>query len=162
MGAKVMLIGQAQDVQVQDQLVTFSIFTGPSTQHPPRGLALFEPVRYRVECTSRQWRRARYDDQDRTDLVVEGYQEPRREASGSGLYIAVVAQSIQSLLAQNAHKLEQLQEALQQAREAFKQAREAGALRPVLEEKAAALVKANESVEAFRSRHPELAARKVH
>lgn len=161
MGAKVILTGQAQEVQIQDQVVLLIMVTGPSIQQPPRGLALFEPVRYQVECTLRQWRRARYDDQDRTDLVVEGYQEPRRDETGK-LYIAVVAQSIQSLLAQNAHKLEQLQEALEQARESFKQAREAGALRPVLEEKAAALVKANENLEAFRVRHSELTARKIH
>lgn len=162
MSAKVILTGQAQDVQVQDQVVVFSIVSGPSTQSPPRGLQLYGPVTYRVECSSRQWRRARYDDQDGTDLVIEGYMEPRRDETSGELYIAVVAQSMQSLLVQNAHKLEQLQEALQEARDAFKQAREAGASRAALEDKAAVLVKANESVESFRARHPELGARNIH
>jgi hypothetical protein len=160
MGAKITLTGQAKDIQKGERSVSFLIVTGPATQHPPRGLKLFGSTRYHVECTLRQWRRARHDPNDDSDLIVEGYQEPRRDPETGKLYIAVVAMAVQSTLTQNARKLEQLQAVLQETREAFKQAKEMGASKDRLEEKAAAFVKANESVQSFLAKHPELGTRR--
>ena len=160
MGAKITLTGQAKGIQKLERSVSFYIVTGPATQHPPRGLKLFGQTRYHVECTQRQWRRARCDANDSSDLVVEGYVEPRRDQETGQLYVAVVAMSVQSTLAQNARKLQQLEDVLKEAREAFRQARETGAPQETLEAKAAAFVKANESVQSFVEKHPELAHRR--
>lgn len=159
MGAKITLTGQAKDIQKQERSVSFYIVTGPATKHPPRGLKLFGQTRYHVECSLRQWRRARCDPDDTSDLIVEGYLEPRRDPETGQLYISVVAMAVQSVLVQNARKLEQLQEVLQTTREDFKRAKAAEADREILEERAAAFVKANESVQRFLEQHPELAAR---
>ena len=154
MGAKITITGQAKNVQKQERSVSFRVVTGPATQHPPRGLKLFGQTRYHVECTLRQWRRARHDPNDNSDLVVEGYLEPRREPETGKLYIAVVAMSVQSILTQSARKLEQLQQSLRETREAFKRAKDSGASKDVLEEKASAFVRANESVQEFLAKHP--------
>ena len=159
MGAKITLIGQAKHIQKQERSVSFRIIAGPTTQHPPRGLKLFGQTRYHVECTLRQWRRARHDPDDNSDLVVEGYLEPRREPETGKLYIAVVAISVQSIRTQNAHELEQLRQVLQETREAFKQAKESGVPQDALEEKANAFVCANKNVQEFLAKHPELDAR---
>jgi hypothetical protein len=160
MGCKITLTGQAKDIQKLERSVTFYILTGPATKHPPRGLKLFGQTRYAVECTLRQWRRARFDAEDDSDLVVEGYQEPRRDPETGHLYIAVVAMSVQSIMSQSMRKLGQLEEVLEQTREAFSQAKSSGVPRQELEEKAAAFVKANESVASFVEKHPELADRR--
>jgi hypothetical protein len=160
MGAKITLTGQARDVQKQERGISFYIVAGPATRHPPRGLKLFGPTRYHVECTSRQWSRARADPTDDSDLIVEGYLEPRRDPETGQLYVAVVATAMKSMLSHNAHKLEQLQDALEQAREAFVRAKSAEVDRETLEEKAAAFVRANSSVQDFVQTHPELAGRK--
>jgi hypothetical protein len=160
MGAKITLTGQAKDIEKQERSVSFYILTGPATQHPPRGLKLFGQTRYAVECTLRQWRRARLDPEDNSDLVIEGYQEPRRDPETGHLYIAVVAMSVQSTMTQDARKLTQLEEVLDQARDAFCQAKDSGTPRGELEEKAAAFVKANESVQSFLQQHPELVDRR--
>jgi hypothetical protein len=160
MGAKITLTGQAKDIQKHERSVSFYILTGPATQHPPRGLKLFGQTRYHIECTLRQWRRARLDASDNSDLTVEGYLEPRREPETGHLYVAVVAMSVQSTLTLDARKLEQLQGVLVEAREAFRQAKDAGIPREALEEKATAFVKANESVQEFLGKHPELANRR--
>ena len=160
MGAKITVVGQAKNIQKQERSVSFRIVTGPATQHPPRGLKLFGQTRYNVECTVRQWRRARHDPSDNSDLVVEGYLEPCREPETGKLYIAVVATSVQSVLTQNARKLEQLQQVLQEAREAFKRAKESGASQDALQEKASAFVSANKSVQEYLAKHPELGARR--
>lgn len=156
MGAKIVLSGQAKDIQKENGIVSFYVLTGPATKQPPRGLKLFGQTRYRVECTTRQWRRARRDANDHSELVVEGYLAPHQGEETGSLYIAVVATSLQSTLVLNCLKLEQLEEVLQQTRDAFKEAREAQASRRELEEKAAAFVKANESLAKFLQNHPEL------
>ena len=156
MGAKIVLAGQPKEFKKQDRGVSFFIVTGPATRHPPRGLKLYGPTRYRVECTDLQWRRARHDPSDETDLIVEGYLEPQRDPETGHLYVAVVATAMQSMLVQSTRKLEQLEQALEDAREAFKRAREADSPRSELEEKAAALVKADESVQQFLGKHPTL------
>ena len=43
-------------------------------------------------------------------MVIEGYQEPRRDEETGKLFIAVGTLSIQSTYAQNKRKLEQLKE----------------------------------------------------
>lgn len=156
MGAKIMLSGQAKEIRKQERTVSFYIVTGPATKHPPRGLKLFGQTRYHIECTERQWRRAQQNPEDRSDLMVEGYLEPRRDGETGRLYIAVVAMSVQSMLVQHMRKLEQLQQVLKDTREAFKRAREGDAPQGVLEERAAAFVRANESVEKFLEKHPGL------
>lgn len=160
MGAKITLTGQAREIQKQEGSISFTILTGPATKHPPRGLKLFGQTRYHVECTHRQWRRARHAPDDSSDMVVEGYLEPRRDPETGLVFIAVVATAIQSVLCQNAHEVEQLQKDLEQAREAFKCAKEAAADRGAVQEKAAAFVRANDSLQRFLEKHPELAGRK--
>jgi hypothetical protein len=160
MGAKITLAGQAKDIEKQERSVSFYIVTGPATRHPPRGLKLFGQTRYHVECTLRQWSRAHYAPDDDSDMIVEGYLEPRRDPETGHLYIAVIATALQSKLCQRMSKLQQLREALEQAREAFKQAKATGVDRGTLEGKAAALVEANESLQRFMGQHPELAGRK--
>jgi len=156
MGAKVVLAGQPREIQKQDRVVSFTIVTGPATRHPPRGLKLFGPTRYRVECTDRQWSRARHDPSDDSDLIVEGYLQPQREPETGSLYVAVIATAMQSMMVQSTRKLQQLEQALEAAREAFKQGREADIPRAELEKKAAAFVKADESVQQFLEKHPAL------
>jgi hypothetical protein len=161
MGAKIVLTGQAKNIQKDDHVVSFHIIAGPTTQHPPRGLKLYGQVRYHVECSARQWRRARQDPSDDSDLMIEGYLEPRREPETGKLYIAVVATSLQSTQVQNMRKLEQLSEVLEQARQAYVQARESGASESELEKVAAAFVRANESVCQFLGKHPELSSKEL-
>jgi hypothetical protein len=160
MGAKIVLTGQAKDIQRQERIVSFHIVTGPAARQPPRGLKLFGQTHYYVECTTRQWRRARQHPNDNSELNVEGYLEPRRDPETGQLFIAVTAVSVQSTLLQNAHKLEQLEQVLRETREAFKQAHKKGVSRAVLEERAAAFVKASDSVDKFLTNHPELISEK--
>jgi hypothetical protein len=156
MGAMIVLTGHAENIEEKDELVSFHVLTGPATRKPPRGLKLFDPVQYYVECTVLQWRHARRSADDESDLIVEGYIEPRQDPDTDQLYIAVVALSVQSVLAQQCQKLEQLTQALHEARDAYRQARESGASVEELEEKAAAFVAANEKARKFLQKHPEL------
>lgn len=159
MGAKITLTGTAKQVEKGERSVLFHMVTGPEAQHPPRGLRLFGQTHYQVECTLRQWRRARLDLQDESDLVIEGYLEPRREDETGRLYVAVVATEMQSELLLCGQELERLREALQQARQAFQEAKEAGASRETLEAKASAFVQANQRVDLYLKKHPELVRR---
>ncbi|MBC8444929.1 MAG: hypothetical protein H8D77_02280 [Chloroflexi bacterium] len=156
MGAEIVLTGQAKDIQKHDRSITCHIIAGPAAKQPPRGLKLFGQTLYQVECTIRQWRRARQHANDHSDLTVEGYLEPRRDSETGRLYIAVIATSVQSALLQNVCKLEQLEQVLQEARDAFVCAREQGVDQRLLEEKAARFVEASECVGQFLERHPEL------
>jgi hypothetical protein len=156
MGAKIVLTGQARDIQKSEQVISFTVVTGPAIRRPPRGLRLFEPAHYRIECTARQWQRAREDPNDESDLLVEGYVEPRRDADTGQLYVAVVATVLQSMAVQNRTKLQQLDEALEDARSAYQQAREGQTPRAEMEARAAAFVQANTSRNEFLERHPEL------
>jgi hypothetical protein len=158
MGAKIVLSGEAKDIQITEDVVSFNIITGPATRSPPSGLELYGPTRYHVQCTARQWGEARQDPEDRSALLVEGYLEPRRDEGTGQLYIAVAATTLQSTLAHNRRRLEQLEAALQQARDAFSAAREMGAPQSELEEKAQAFVKANAKIQKLLDRHPELAS----
>jgi hypothetical protein len=158
MGAKIVLTGQARDIQKTEQAISFTIVTGPVIRRPPRGLRLFDPVHYRIECTTRQWQRAREDPNDQSDLLVEGYIEPRRDADTGQVYVAVVATVLQSMAVQNRARLQQLEEALEDARAAFQRARESQMPKAELEARAAAFVQANAGRNEFLERHPELQA----
>ena len=121
MTAKLTLIGQPQGVKISNGIVTFSITTGPASNTAPKGLALFKAVTYRVECSERQYNRGRADAQDKSELILEGYLEPRVDETGKP-YVAVVALSVISKQVQSARKLEQLRDETVKAEEAYEQA----------------------------------------
>lgn len=120
MTAKLTLIGQPQHLQVKNGIVSFSITTGPASNTAPKGLTLFKSVTYRVECSERQFNRGRADAQDKSELILEGYLEPRVDESGKP-YIAVVALSVISKQVQTARKLEQLRDETVKAEEVYAQ-----------------------------------------
>ncbi len=121
MSAKVTLVGQPQSLTIKDGIVSFTIITGPASNTAPKGLTLFKAVTYRVECSERQFNRGRADAQDKSELIPEGYLEPRTDETGKP-YIAVVALSVISKQVQTARKLEQLHEETVRAEEAYEQA----------------------------------------
>lgn len=121
MTAKLTLMGQPQHVQVKNGVVAFTIITGPASNTAPKGLVLFKAVTYRVECSERQFNRGRADAQDKSELILEGYLEPRMDETGKP-YIAVVALSVVSKQVQTARKLEQLRDETVKAEEAYEQA----------------------------------------
>ena len=120
MTAKLTLIGQPQHLQVKNGIASFSIITGPASSTAPKGLTLFKAVTYRVECSERQFNRGRVDTQDQSELILEGYLEPRVDETGKP-YIAVVALSVISKQVQSARKLEQLHEETIKAEEVYEQ-----------------------------------------
>jgi len=121
MSAKITLIGQPQGVQVKNGIVSFTITTGPASNTAPKGLNLFKSVAYHVECSERQYNRGRADGRDKSELILEGYLEPRLDEAGR-LYVAVVALSVISKQVQQTRKVEQLQEETLKAEEAYEQA----------------------------------------
>jgi len=155
MGAKITLTGAAKAIQRQDNIISFRLVTGPATKNPPKGLKLFGQVTFHVQCTRRQWNRARVGPDDNSELIVEGYCEPRQDPDTGKLYVAVVAMSLRSMRKQNEQKLAQLAQELEKEKSAFQEARASGAMRKELEPLAERLVKAHESVERFLERHPE-------
>ena len=155
MGAKIVLSGEAQNIQRVGEVVTFTIQTGPATRQAPPGLKLYGRSQYSIACTAEQWERA-YQDEHKA-VIVEGYLEPRRDEETGALYVAVVATVLQSALAHSRQRLRRMEQALDQARKAFKTARDAGTLQQELEAKASALVQANQKLTRFLKRHPDLA-----
>jgi hypothetical protein len=121
MTAKITLIGQPQGVKVSHGIASFSITTGPASNTAPKGLTLFKAVTYRVECSERQYNRGRADAHDKSELILEGYLEPRIDETGKP-YIAVVALSVISKQVQTTRKVEQLREETLKAEEAYEQA----------------------------------------
>ena len=156
MGAKIVLSGQTVEIEKTTDYVSFTILTGPATRRPPRGLDLYGRTRYRVTCAAQVWDRAHQVPDDPSDMLVEGYLEPRRDPESDDLYIAVVATAMQSTLPHNQRRLDQLQEALDEAREAFRRASQQGASKKAQQAKATAFVKANDRLKHFLERHPEL------
>jgi len=156
MGAKITLTGAARRMQCQNNLVSFQLVAGPTTKSPPKGLELFGQVAYHVQCTQRQWSRARTSDSDDSDLIIEGYCEPRQDSATGKLYIAVVAMSVRSMRKQNEQKFRQLSDELEKAKATYQEVKASGAARKELEVLAERLVRAHESVERFLERHPEL------
>ena len=92
MTAKVTLIGAPQGLRIEKDIVTFRIITGPASNTAPKGLTLFKATAYVVQCAQRQYNRGRASERDKSELVIEGYQEPRIGEDGKP-YIAVVALS---------------------------------------------------------------------
>ena len=66
----------------------------------------------------RQYNRGRASERDKSELVIEGYQEPRIGEDGQP-YIAVVALSVASKNLQAGRKLEQLREEVVKAEDAY-------------------------------------------
>jgi hypothetical protein len=156
MGAKIVLSGQTVEIERTTETVSFTIVTGPATRRAPRGLDLLGSTRYRVTCTTQLWERAHAIPDDPSDMLVEGYLEPRRDPESDELYVAVVATAMQSTLPHNQRRLEQLQSALDEAKEAFRRASQKSGSKQDAQAKAAAFVKANDRVKRFLERHPEL------
>ncbi len=157
MGAKIVLRGEAQNIQRESGVVTFTIDTGPATRHPPPGLKLYGRTHYRIECAASQWDRAHEDPNDRSALLIEGYLEARQDAATGRPYIAVAVTELQSTLTHNKRRLKQLEQARDEARQVFTLARDAQASEPELKERAAAFIQANTAVDQFLGRHPYLA-----
>ena len=156
MGAKIVLSGQATEIERTTETVTFTIQTGPATRRAPRGLDLYGRTRYRVTCTARLWGQAHPIPDDPSDLLVEGYQEPRRDPERDELYVAVIATAMQSTRPHNEQRLAQLQADLEQAKEDFRRVSQEGGAKKAQQAKAAAFVKANDRMKRFLQRHPEL------
>ena len=156
MGAKIALTGVAKGLQREENIVSFQLVTGPATKSAPRGLVLFDQVTYHVQCTMRQWNRARTSSDDNSELIIEGYCEPRQDPATGKLFIAVVAMSLRSMRKHNEQKLSLLCDDLEGAKAAYQEAKTGGTSRQELEVLADQLVKAHESVERFLERHPEL------
>ncbi len=93
MSSKITLIGQPHGVQVKNGIVSFTITTGPASITAPKGLNLFKFVAYHVECSERQYYRGHADTRDKSELILEGYLEPRVDEAGK-LHVAVVALSV--------------------------------------------------------------------
>ena len=126
MTAKITLIGQPQGLRIEKDVVTFRIITGPASNTAPKGLTLFKATTYVVQSAMRQYNRGRVNERDKSELIIEGYQEPRIGEDGSTElaevgqpYIAVVALSVASKNQQAARKLEQLNEEVGKAEDAY-------------------------------------------
>ena len=161
MGSKLMLTGQAERIQKDEQIVAFRIVSGPAVDNAPKGLPLYGQVRYEVQCSDRQWRKARAHNQDTSDLIIEGYLEPRVDGNGKP-YVAVVAMSVVSQLVMSQRKQEQLYDAMCQAEDEQIAAHQRLEKEPgpeaerALEMASEQLEKAKTSCLRFMERHPEL------
>ncbi len=121
MSAKITLVGHPEALQISQGIVSFRIVAGPASNTAPKGLPLFRATTYVVQCNERQYNRGRAHTNDSSDLVIEGYLEPRLDDRGNPT-IAVVATAISSILAQSEKKLEQLREQFVQAENAYEAA----------------------------------------
>jgi hypothetical protein len=159
MGSKLTLTGPARKLQVGNSLVTFEIVSGPSVKNPPKGLPLYGQVRYEVQCSRRQWNKARASDDDDSDLTVEGYLKPKVADNGRP-FVSVVAMSVVSRLMVNKRKQKQLYDAMCKAEdayiEAFDRAEADPAAKPALNAASDRLEQAKASYLRFMDKHPEL------
>jgi hypothetical protein len=155
MSAKVTLVGQPQSLTIKDGIVSFRLITGPASNTAPKGLQLFKAATYVIQCNERQFNRGRVDAHDKSELILEGYQEPRVDEQGRP-YIAVVALSVMSKNTQNARKLEQLREETIKAEEAYDQACEQfGVDSSQAEAASEAFEKVKAGLLKFMANHPE-------
>ncbi len=156
MSAKIQLIGQPQALHIEKEAITFRLITGPASSTAPKGLPMFKASTYMVQCSQKQYKRARASEQDKSELIIEGYQEPRVDENGK-LYIAVVATAILSKQTQDERKLGQIREEAIKTEEAYEAActqfgdesQQARAALELFEKTKANLIK-------FMSSHPEL------
>lgn len=156
MSAKVNLVGQPQGLRIEKGLVTFKIITGPASSTAPKGLPLFKATTYVVQCSQKQYNKARASEQDKSELIIEGYQEPRTDENGK-LYIAVVALSVMSKQSQAERKLAQIRDEVVKAEEAYEAACEQfGQASQQAEAALEFLEKVKANLLKFLSSHPEL------
>ncbi len=157
MSAKVNLVGHPQGLHIEKDIVTFKIITGPASNTAPKGLPLFKATTYIVQCTQKQYQKARAGAQDQSELIIEGYQEPRLDSNGKP-YIAVVATSVLSRQTQNARKLTQIRDEVIKAEEAYDTAcAQFGQDSPQAQTTLALLEKVKANLLKFLNNHPELA-----
>ncbi len=156
MSAKVNLVGHPENLKIEGHSVTFTMVLGPANENPPKGMPLFKPVTYRVLCSLRQYNRGRYDENDQSDLIIEGYQRPDIDKDGR-LFIAVVPTSLSSIQIQDERKLVQIREAFVKAEEEYEKAcAEFGENSPEAEPLLAAWENQKANLLKFLDKRPEL------
>ncbi len=161
MSAKITLVGHPEALRIEKGVVTFRLVTGPASNTAPKGLPLFKSVTYIVQCSERQYNRGRAHPQDKSDLVLEGYLEPRLDEQGRPC-IAVVATSVASLLAQNERKLLQIRDQFVQAEADYDAVCEAqGEDSPPAQTALAQWEAAKTSLLKFLEKHPEFRGRSL-
>lgn len=157
MGAKIQLIGKPEKLRIEGTIVTFHITTGPSVKHAPKGLQLFGETTYVVQCTRRQLNRGRASENDDSELIIEGYQEPRVDKRSGRPRIAVVAMSLTSMRKQNERKLAQISDQFVKAEEEYAAAYERyGGDSPEARAALEGMEKVKGNLLKFLERHPEL------
>ena len=107
MGAKIILTGRPRSVRSADCGVAFEIVAGPPNASTPRGMPVFSLTTYHVVCPQRMWDRGHLDRDDRSDVIVEGYLEPRVSEAGQP-YVAVVATALTTRLVDITRKAREL------------------------------------------------------
>ena len=110
MGATITLTGRPHHVRSagdHSRSVAFEIDAGPANASTPKGMPIFGPTTYHVVCPQRMWDRGHMDSEDRSDVIVEGYLEPRVSEKGQP-YVAVVATSLTTKLVEITSKTQQL------------------------------------------------------
>ena len=148
MGATLTIIGHPQRVRTADERqVAFEIVAGPpNSTFAPKGMPVFGLVTYHILCQQRMWDRGHLDREDRSDVIVEGYLEPRFGEDG-GLFIAVVATSLTTRLVQITRKAQQLlAEAVEADRVYRALCTQYSADSPVVKDAEAAMEKAREGL----------------
>lgn len=161
MSAKITLIGHPEDLRISNGVVTCTIVTGPASSTAPKGLTLFKAVTYSVQCSERQYNRGRAHPDDDSDLVIEGYLEPRVGERGKP-YVAVVATSVVSQFAQNEKKLQQLRDQFVLVEEAYAAACAAhGEDSPQAQAALAQWEAQKEGLSTFLDKHPEFKGRSL-
>ncbi len=155
MSAKVNIIGQPQGLRIEKDIATFKIITGPASSTAPKGLPMFKAATYLVQCSQKQYRKARASEQDKSELIIEGYQEPRVDEGGK-LYIAIVATSVLSKQSQTERKLVQIRDEVVKAEEAYEAAcNQFGQDTPQAQSALELLEKVKANLVKFMSNHPE-------
>jgi len=158
MSAKITLVGSPQGLRTEESVVTFRIITGPASSTAPKGLPLFKAVTYVVQCTAKQFRKGHVDDRDRSELIIEGYQEPRLDENGKP-YIAVIATSLASKRSQVERKLAQLRDETVKVEEVYEAAcDERGVDSTEAQAALAQMEKVKANLVKFLGSHPEVSA----
>jgi hypothetical protein len=156
MTAKITLIGPPQGLRIEKDIATFKLITGPASSTAPKGLPIFKATTYLVQCSQKQYRKARANEQDKSELIIEGYQEPRLDEQGK-LYVAVVAVSVISKQAQAERKLAQIRDEVVKAEEAYEAACDRHGLESAQAKAALELMeKVKANLVKFLGSHPEL------
>lgn len=74
-------------------MASFKLHTGPASNMAPKGLQLFKASTYLIQRSERQFGRGHADARDKSELILEGYQEPHVDEKGQP-YIALVTLSV--------------------------------------------------------------------